>query len=263
MKKRIISAAILIAVLVPIIIVGGLPFKILTGIIGILAYKEIIGINADKRYPLPVIVLGLASMMFLIINRSNIAFSIIGIDYKRIIAVILLMFTPVVFYYGNGKYKSSDAFNLTMFIIFIGITLSLLSNILVYSKGYFYLILIATIMTDTFAYFVGVFIGKRHFSKISPNKTVEGCIGGLVMGTILSTIYYMTFIGVKEIYVVIPCMILLTGMCEIGDLFFSAIKREYGIKDFSSLIPGHGGVMDRLDSLIFVTLTYVLISGII
>ena len=83
------------------------------------------------------------------------------------------------------------------------------------------------------------------------------------MGSVLSSIYYITFIGMIPIYKILCGSIILSLACEVGDLFFSAIKREYQIKDFSSLIPGHGGILDRLDSLSFVLFTFVFINGII
>lgn len=263
MKSRIISAAIMLIILIPLIIIGGLAFRIATGIVAILAYREMINLKGFKRYPLVVLLLGLISILLLTISNTDIAYNVIGLDYKKIAIVLLFMFIPTILYYGKNKYNIKNAFFLTTFIIFIGVTLNLLTNILIYSKSYFILILIVTFATDTFAYFTGKFVGKKKFSKISPNKTIEGCIGGLVMGTIATGIYYMTFIGTSPLYKVAFASLLLSLACEIGDLFFSAIKREFEIKDFSNLIPGHGGILDRLDSLSFVILTFVIISGLI
>lgn len=263
MKSRVISACILLAILIPSIIIGGLMFKILTGLIAILAYREILNLKGLKKYPFIVILFGLFSIILITINNSDIAYNLVGLDYKRIAIVYLLMFIPTIFYYGKNKYNIKDAFFLTTFISFIGITLSLLTNILIYSKAYFILILVVTFATDTFAFLTGKFIGKRKFSSISPNKTVEGCVGGLIMGCLISSIYYMTFIGSSPIYKVSLACLLLSLACEIGDLFYSAIKREFGIKDFSNLIPGHGGILDRLDSLSFVLLAFIIINGLI
>lgn len=263
MKKRIISAAIMLAITIPLILIGGVPFKIFSACIGILAYREIMNLKGIRKYPLPVVLLGLVSMLLLTIPNTSLAYNFVGLDFKRIIGVFFLMFIPVIYYYGKNNYTHKDAFYLSTFISLIGISLNLLTNILITNKPYFWLILIVTIMTDTFAYFTGVMIGKHKFTKISPNKTIEGCIGGLAMGMILSSIYYMMFIGSVAFYRVILCTLFMAIMCEVGDLFFSAIKREYNIKDFSKLIPGHGGVLDRLDSLTFVTLAYVLINAFI
>lgn len=263
MKKRIISAAIMALICIPLVIIGGIPFRIAVGILGIMAYKEYIELKGHKNYPLPVIILGLLSLILLIYSNRDILYSTIGLDYRYLMAVFIVMFLPVVFCYSSQKYTYKDAMNLTGFIIFLGLILNLCTNILIYEKSYFFLLVIITIMTDTFAYFTGMAIGKHKVTKISPKKSLEGYIGGVLMGTIISSIYYMTFIGASPLYKVVPVIAILSIVCEIGDLFYSAIKREEDIKDFSNLIPGHGGILDRIDSLTFVIAVFVLLHGII
>lgn len=263
MKSRVLSAAIMIVLLVPFVIIGGIPFRVVTGIIAILAYREIINLKGEKKYPKSVLLLGLVAILLLTFSNRDTVFSILGIDYKYLAFTFLLMFIPTCFYYGTQKYTSHDALFLSAFIMFIGITLNLIGNILIYNKKYFFMLLIVTVLTDTFAYLTGMAIGKHKFTKISPNKTIEGCIGGLLMGSVLTTIFYTTFIGGKSVLIVFPLMLLLSLACEVGDLFFSLIKRENNIKDFSNLIPGHGGVLDRIDSLTFVIWTFMIIMGLI
>lgn len=128
--------------------------------------------------------------------------------------------------------------------------------------------IIAAWGTDTFAYLIGKKFGKHKFSSVSPKKTIEGCIGGLIGGTLLILGYtfilntYMNFdISYLEIAV---ASVLLSAIGQIGDLAASTIKRYAGVKDFSNLIPGHGGMLDRLDSIIFVApFAFVLFSIII
>jgi phosphatidate cytidylyltransferase len=109
--------------------------------------------------------------------------------------------------------------------------------------------------TDTFAYFVGLSIGKRKLCpKISPKKTVEGAVGGIIGAitlTTLSGLIFMRFgIGINLIHYIIAG--LLCGIAsEIGDLAASYIKRYTGVKDFGNIIPGHGGILDRFDSILF------------
>lgn len=263
MRKRIISAVIMILILVPFVIIGGIYFRILAGIIGILAYKEFVELKGFKNYPISVIIIGLAILLILIFSNRDVLYSSLGLNYKYIVGTYLAMLSPAVILYRTKKYTTKDAFYLASFVMFLGVFLNIISNILIYNKPYFFMILLATVMTDTFAYFTGVSIGKHKFSKISPNKTIEGSIGGIIMGMIITTIYYMTFIGAANVFTVVAASILLCLACEVGDLFFSAIKREANIKDFSNLIPGHGGVLDRLDSLTFVTYALVLLIGTI
>lgn len=263
MKKRLLSAGIMFLICIPLLLIGGVPFRILVGILGILAYKEFLDLKGIKKYPLIVEIIGLLILLLLIYSNKDMTYSTIGLDYKYIVASFLLMFLPTIFFYEKNKYSTGDALRLTGFIFFLGIVLNLLCNILIYDKLYFYLIVLVTILTDTFAYFTGVIIGKHKVTKISPKKSLEGYIGGVVMSTVLVSIYYVTLIGAQPLYKVVPVLIILSLICELGDLFFSLIKREKDIKDFSNLIPGHGGILDRIDSLTFVTLAFILLRGFI
>lgn len=117
-------------------------------------------------------------------------------------------------------------------------------------------IFIAAWGTDIFAYETGRAIGKHHFTDISPKKTLEGCVGGIIgstIGIIIYTVILNHYVGLHmNIALMIISGILLSIIGQIGDLAASAIKRYVGIKDFSNLIPGHGGMLDRIDSLIFI-----------
>ena len=100
--------------------------------------------------------------------------------------------------------------------------------------------------------------------KISPKKTVEGLIGGVLMGTFVATSFYFTVINSSiSLVFLIFITALLCVVGQLGDLVFSSIKRYYDIKDFSNLIPGHGGILDRFDSLVYVTLAFILLYGFI
>lgn len=109
--------------------------------------------------------------------------------------------------------------------------------------------------TDIFAYIVGMTIGKHKFSSVSPKKSIEGCIGGCVGAIIIMLIYtYIlnTYLGMNYSYIYITAIgLVLSIIGQIGDFAASSIKRYVDIKDYSNLIPGHGGILDRIDSLIF------------
>lgn len=123
-----------------------------------------------------------------------------------------------------------------------------------------YLVLIPVIcafVTDAGAYFVGVLFGKhKAFPKVSPKKTIEGCVGGIVIGTlsmVLYGVYLINFSAVGDVNFIILIIYGLAGsiICELGDLAFSLIKREFNVKDYGQLLPGHGGALDRFDSMVF------------
>ena len=115
--------------------------------------------------------------------------------------------------------------------------------------------IIAAWGTDIFAYFIGKHFGKHKFSKVSPKKSIEGCIAGTVGAILLMLLYtYVanTFWGMNYSYGFIAMIsVILSLIGQIGDFAASSIKRYVDIKDYSNLIPGHGGMLDRIDSLIF------------
>ena len=115
--------------------------------------------------------------------------------------------------------------------------------------------IIAAWGTDIFAYFIGKHFGKHKFSKVSPKKSIEGCIAGTVGAILLMLLYtYVanTFWGMSYSYGFIAMIgLILSLIGQIGDFAASSIKRYVDIKDYSNLIPGHGGMLDRIDSLIF------------
>ena len=133
-----------------------------------------------------------------------------------------------------------------------------------------YLVLLPVIcafMTDGSAYFTGVLFGKhKAFPRVSPNKTVEGCVGGIVIGTLALILYGIIIINLTAIEFVnfwaLPAYGLIGAViCELGDLAFSLIKREFNVKDYGSLLPGHGGALDRLDSMVFTApAIYILVT---
>ena len=129
---------------------------------------------------------------------------------------------------------------------------------IIYLNYIIYLFLIS-IMTDTYAYIVGRLIGSHKLlESISPNKTWEGMIAGTFFGVFIPTLYYVTAIDMNASYLFIIVMTLfLSILGQFGDLVFSAIKRYFKTKDFSNIMPGHGGILDRFDSIIFVILGFI------
>ena len=240
MKKRIISAIIMLMIAIPLIILGKKAFLLGIAVIGLMSFYEII-----------------------IFNNYESNFLINNFDFKLLALAILLTLIPVIKYQPSNEYTTSDAFSLTSFLLLVGLGLNFLLSTRNYSLSYFILLMLIPIFTDTFAYFGGMLIGKHKVTKLSPKKTWEGCITGLLVSTILSSIYYMYFIGNTLTLNKVLILILASIIAQIGDLFFSKIKRENKIKDYSNLIKGHGGILDRIDSLVFGVLLYTLLCTIL
>jgi len=127
-----------------------------------------------------------------------------------------------------------------------------------------YLFLVA-MLTDVFAYFIGVKFGKHRLAeKISPKKSIEGAIAGLVLGGLISGLYaYFLEVFTINVVLVILISFALSVISQIGDLIASKFKREYGIKDYSQIFPGHGGVLDRFDSSMFAAILLMIIIMVI
>jgi len=141
-----------------------------------------------------------------------------------------------------------------IFLVFNIIILTIASIDMMYSINKMLLIYtcLATYITDTFAFFVGKAFGKHKLNpRISPNKTIEGTLGGYIFGAIISFLFGYFFIKEINLTFLISGSLIMPALGQIGDLSFSAIKRHFNIKDFGNLFPGHGGVLDRVDSLTF------------
>ena len=127
------------------------------------------------------------------------------------------------------------------------------------------MILLICILSDTGGYIVGKSIGGKKLTKISPNKTISGSFGSFLFSVFLIIIFEkftkITFISnnIFNIYILIYICLLLSLICQLGDLFISYFKRKANVKNTGSLLPGHGGLLDRIDGIIFVLpIAYIL-----
>ena len=134
-------------------------------------------------------------------------------------------------------------------------------------KLFIWFVIIASWGTDMFAYMVGMRFGKTKFTHVSPNKSVQGCVGGTVAAIVLSVILSVVlnrFFGTNLSLLVMGIVgFVLSIMGQLGDLSASAIKRYFEVKDFSSLFPGHGGMIDRIDSVMFIAPVAFLILNVL
>lgn len=259
MAKRIIGGIIIVLISFPFLILGGYYNAIFCSILGILALKEIEDLKKElipkSLYIINLLVIFLG-ILFSYIRQNNFYF-----DYRWLSILILYLFIPNIIY--KDKYSSSTSFYLLANMVFLGTFFSSLIMIREINGWLLIYLLSVSVFTDCFALIVGKMLGKHKCAPtISPGKTWEGSIGGIVFGVVISSFIYLGKIGTKNIFTLFILTFVLSLIGEIGDLIFSKIKRENNIKDFSNLIIGHGGLLDRIDSLIFIVLTYVLLRGI-
>ena len=266
MKQRVISAAVAAVIVIPLFIIGGWPFNLGVAIIAALAFIEIMKLKeSHSALPNIIRIIGFLAIELVTLSGYNVAFSIYnGISFVSVASTCLLLLIPTIFI-AKDKYTTRDALYLIGFILFVGTFLNLLISIRAFNRELLiYLVLIAVI-TDTFAYIIGMLIGKHKLiPSVSPKKSIEGSVGGSLLGTIVASAFYMNIVSnVWNVVIVVIMTLILSILGQIGDLLFSKIKRENKIKDFSNIMPGHGGILDRLDSLSFIVLGYIILFNII
>lgn len=259
MKKRGISAAIALCIFIPILLYGHKPYAFAIFILSLQGMREILAARAkEKKNPIFI-----TAISYLLLSY----FILVGMEKKELVDVLdfrglsLLFFgylLPVIIYRKDSTYGIIDAFFMIGVTLFLSLSFTLLVVIRNVGLCWILYLFLITIFTDTYAYLTGKLIGKHKcIPSISPNKTWEGCIGGTLMGSYVASMYLLTITHLDVSFVYILLMTLFLSIIgQFGDLLFSAIKREFQIKDFSNFMPGHGGILDRLDSIFFVLFAF-------
>ena len=253
--KRILTGIIGLPIVALILIYGNIyVIDVLFSVVALIAIHEYF--NSFKEKHKPVRWIGYMSCILIaflhIIPKEYYLYTLA----LSICVSMAVLFIKVVF--SNMKITVEDIMITFFGMIYVVMFLSFIPLLygVEYGKYLIWVILIAAWGTDTCAYFVGCKFGKHKFSQISPKKSIEGCIGGTVGSMILVLLYAFALnrlVGLEISYIYIsPIALVLSALSQIGDLSASSIKRTMGIKDFGNLIPGHGGMLDRIDSIIFI-----------
>ncbi len=257
MKQRIISGVILVIALIPTLLIGGNFTGIVLAIVSLVGIYELLKVFKLEK-SVPGIITYIADIIYyaiLIINPDELN--------SIIVAVFILLFIALLITYVTlfPKYKALEIMSGLAIFTYAGMLLSYVYQIRSMDAGIYlvWMIFIASWICDTCAYFSGVFLGKhKAFPVLSPKKTWEGCIGGVIGSMLISLVFAIVFNAkLADVFsapnIALPIITLVCSIISMfGDLAASAIKRDYGIKDYGTLIPGHGGIMDRFDSVIFV-----------
>lgn len=247
LNNRYIGAA-MIAPFIVFILLGGVWLKGFTIVLSLCGLYEFYKALKEKKFnPIPVIGYILLAAFYLVGNDFE------YLMYMVVLATMLLLLVPVI----NLEYTFIDASITLLGFLYVGILFSFipLVNIKVGGQFLVWLIFIGSWGADTLAYYTGKYLGKKKLCpEVSPKKTIAGAIGGL-LGSIIGCGIFGIIVSSYVPEVQIIHFFLIGALCGImgqfGDLVASSVKRYAGIKDYSNLIPGHGGILDRFDSILF------------
>lgn len=252
MKNNRYFGVLFLLPLLAVIFLGGYFIKYGIMVISLLGLFEYFKAAKRKNVnPLSIYIYAFCVIYYVLLNNEA--------SFKSILlfivpAVLILLCIPVL----NNKYNFVDVAVSVLGFIYIPVFFSfiVLTDMKMYGRYLVWLIFLSSWGCDTFAYYSGKLLGKHKLCpKISPNKTTEGSIGGFLGSVIICAIFgilikYNAGINIQIYHYVILGAI--SGIiCQFGDLAASSIKRYVQIKDYSHIIPGHGGILDRFDSILF------------
>lgn len=251
LKTRVLSGIALVIILAGALYLGGyflwtlLLFASLIGLIEF--YRAVHGVHLGENYKIGsleiagVITTFIYYLTMTLTDRK---------EYLFYILVLSLVFYMIIYVVRFPKHHSSECMQVYFGEIYVSVMLSFIY--LLWKVGGLkltFLIFISSWVCDTCAYFAGRALGKHKLAPVlSPKKSIEGSVGG-VLGSLLAAAIYSYEIGLPVIPTALICAFT-SIISQFGDLFASAIKRNHDIKDYGNLIPGHGGILDRFDSVI-------------
>ncbi|MBM7659329.1 phosphatidate cytidylyltransferase [Bacillus mesophilus] len=252
MIQRILTAVLAAAIFLPFVIIGGLPFTIFIYLLASIAIYELLKMKKISLLSFPGI-LSLVLIWVLLYPNTTIDFltevNISKVEIALLAVVFLLSYTVVT----KNQFTFDHAAFIILATIYIGTGFYYFIQINEQGLKYLFFAMFVIWATDSGAYFVGRAMGKRKlWPEISPNKTIEGSVGGILCALVVAIIFQAILPISDSFVMVIIITILLSIFGQIGDLVESALKRHYSVKDSGTLLPGHGGILDRFDSLLFV-----------
>ena len=270
MKTRMLTALGMAVIGIPIIIFSKwIVFPIALALLSVVATFEmmrVFGVHKKLVLSLPAYIIAAAMpiLAYFDFARGEGRLNFLLIAVGALFVYLIYLFFVAVFMRGELKYSVvSEIFTASLYVISSFTAISVMRYM---TGGIWFLVmlLVAAWGSDTFAYFTGMLFGKHKLiPEISPKKTIEGSVGGIVCATLLMTLFGFlvgTFTSLTPNYLVLVLSgLILSAASQVGDLIASLIKRENGIKDYGRVFPGHGGVMDRFDSVLSIATALMII----
>lgn len=263
-KERTLSAVVLVIAALAAILPGGIILALtlyVVSIIGFLELTKACGVRTQKINSLEWVGILCVTLYYLVL------YFVQDTSYSMQLVIFMLIALMFVYVFGFSKYHANQVMNTYFSLIYAPVMLSFVFLTRQLENGIYlvWMIFISSWISDTCAYLVGVMIGKHKLAPVlSPKKSIEGAVGGIVGAAAVGALFgaYLDSVLYLENFAVILAIVGGVGsvISQVGDLAASAIKRNHDIKDYGKLIPGHGGIMDRFDSVIFTApITYFLI----
>lgn len=253
MKQRIITAIFAMIIFVPFVLYGKWPFTLFIYFLATVGLMELIrmskGIKENGIFP---IILSVLFMWFLLLPEDtsiHVEQWLTKIDAVILFVMLLLAYTVL----SKNKFTFEHAGFILITTLYISLGFYFLNVTRGEGLNYVLFVLFLIWSTDTGAYFTGRAFGKHKlWPVISPNKTIEGAIGGIVSALAVGIVFHLVYPFTISLGVLCLVIVAISIVAQIGDLVASAYKRHFQVKDSGKLLPGHGGILDRLDSLLFV-----------
>lgn len=250
--KRLLSGIILVILAIIIVGSGGTLLYVTTALISLIGLFELYRVMKIEKN-----MLGMVGYLTAVSYYGLVWFD--GQKYVTLMAIAALMMLMSLYVFTFPKYRTEEVAVAFFGVFYVAVMLSYLYQVRAMTDGIYmvWLIVISSWGCDTSAYCVGMLLGKHKLAPVlSPKKSIEGAVGGVagaaLLGFLFATLYgnRMTEITNPQVACAIACAIAAV-ISQIGDLAASAIKRNHDIKDYGHLIPGHGGILDRFDSMLF------------
>lgn len=251
-RTRLISGIVLVAAALALIIAGG---NVL--LIGLMLVSYIGVFELYRIFRMEKSALGCLGYLAVTVYYINLGFPFIPFFEMFVLAFLILTMAAYVLLFP--KYEANQVFAGFIGVFYVAVMLSCIYQTRILPSGEYivWLIFLCSWGCDTCAYCVGVLIGKHKMApRLSPKKSIEGAIGGMIGASLLTILYGYIFrvqmgLSMESIFILAGISAVGSIVSMIGDLAASAIKRNYDIKDYGTVIPGHGGILDRFDSVIF------------
>lgn len=264
-KERTISAVVIVLVALAAILPGGIILAAVLYVVSVIGYLELTkacGVRkGEKRNGLEITGIAAITCYYPVIYLVE------DTSYAVMVIVLSMMAMMSVYVFAYPRFHANQVMAAYFSLIYAPVMLSFVYLTRQLDNGIYlvWMIFISSWISDTFAYLTGVMFGRHKLAPVlSPKKSVEGAVGGIAGAALTGALFGVLFRSAFEIEQIVLILTVVGGagsvISQVGDLAASAIKRNHEIKDYGKLIPGHGGIMDRFDSVIFTApITYFLI----